>query len=75
MNRNILPNMTNVVLSYVRRINKSGHRVKRAMEELTGEEGFGNPEMLKKFYAYQNYIKNNVNDYIIRDAIKVVMKY
>lgn len=59
----------------MRRISKSGHAVKKAMEILTGDEEFGNPEMLKKFYSYQSYLKNNVNDYIIRDAIKVVMKY
>lgn len=30
---------------------------------------------MKQFYAYQNYLKNNVNDYIIREAIKAVMDY
>ena len=30
---------------------------------------------MKKFYAYQNYLKNNVNDFIIREAVKAVMSY
>ena len=30
---------------------------------------------MKKFYAYQNYLKNNVNDFIIREAIRAVMNH
>ena len=30
-NRNIIPNMTNVILSYVRRVNKSGKEVKKVL--------------------------------------------
>ena len=28
---------------------------------------------MKKFYAYQNFLKNNVNDFIIRNGIKALM--
>ena len=33
-NRNILPNMTNVILSYMRRVNRSGGAVLKMMESL-----------------------------------------
>lgn len=74
-NRNILPNMSNVVLSYLRRVNKSGQEVMKALELSFGHDLEGNQYKMKRFYAYQNYLKTNVNDYIIRDAIKVVMKH
>lgn len=67
--------MSNVVLSYLRRVNKSGHEVLKALEIIFGDDQELNHEKMKKFYAYQNYLKTNVNDYIIRDAIKVVMKH
>ena len=30
---------------------------------------------MKQFYAYQNYLKNNVNDYIIREAVRAIMNH
>ena len=30
---------------------------------------------MKKFYAYQNYLKNNVSDFIIREAVKAIMTH
>jgi hypothetical protein len=74
-NRNILPNMSNVVLSYCRRVNKSGQEVMKALKLVFGDDPEGNHYKMKRFYAYQNYLKTNVNDYIIRDAIKVVMRH
>ena len=28
---------------------------------------------MKKFYSYQSFLKNNVNDFIIRNGIKALM--
>lgn len=39
-NRNILPNMTNVVLSYMRRVNRSGKAVQHALRRYYRENGY-----------------------------------
>ena len=64
--------MTNVLLSFIRRVNKSGEEVRRVFEDrgVTDIE-----ESMRKFYAYQLFIKNNVTDFIIREAVRVIMNY
>jgi hypothetical protein len=52
-NRNVLPNNLNLILSFIRRINKSGKYVERIIQKLNGDENF----TTKKFYAYQTYLK------------------
>jgi hypothetical protein len=52
-NRNILPNNLNLILSFIRRINKSGKFVEKIIQKLKGDENF----TTKKFYAYQSYLK------------------
>ena len=52
-NRNVLPNNLNLILSFIRRINKSGKYVERIIQKLNGDENI----TTKKFYAYQTYLK------------------
>lgn len=66
--------MNNVILSYIRRINRSGKQVRKVLGAYIGEQQNSNKK-IKQFYAYQNYLKNNVNDYIIREAVKAIMNH
>ena len=66
--------MNNVLLSYIRRLNRSGRTVEKVIKMLS-ENPWEVDAKLKKFYAYQNYLKNNANDFIIREAIKGLMNH
>ena len=67
--------MNNVLLSYVRRSSRSQKAVEKVIRKLLTSDSISIESKIKKFYAYQNYLKNNVNDFIIREAVKAVMTH
>lgn len=71
--RNILSNNTNLILSLVRRPSKSQGLVSGIISGLNRELGAGYNE--RGFYSYQNYIKENVNDYRNKNAIQAIIAH
>jgi hypothetical protein len=69
--RNILSNNTNLILSLIRRQSKSQRRVGIIISKLNAELGCA--FTLQRYYSYQTYIKENVNDYRNKNAIQVIM--
>lgn len=55
--RNLLPNIINMIVSYIRRINKSGKMVQRIIQKCHGGSKFS----AKKFYSYQAYLKESTS--------------
>lgn len=71
--RNILSNNTNLILSLIRRPSKSQHRVGAIINQLNAE--LGHRYTLQRYYSYQTYIKENVNDYRNKNAIQVIVSH
>lgn len=72
-NRNVLPNNNNLILSYIRRINKSGRIVEKIINKLVGKNHSN--YTTKKFYNYQKYLKDNCNDFVNKEAIFAMISY
>jgi len=70
-NRNIIPNIACNILSFLRRINRSGKIVDKIINTAKGsEEG---KVSAKKFYAYQHFLKENLTDFKGKDVIEVLI--
>lgn len=70
-NRNILPNNVNLLLSYIRRVNKSGKTVAKIISHLTEDPSFS----AKKFYSYQKYVKENTPFHKTKNSIQEVTEF
>lgn len=68
--RNILPNIINLIVSYIRRVNKSGRVVKRIIEKF-GLRRYS----LKKFYSYQLYLKEAISDFNTKNLLHLVITF
>lgn len=68
--RNILPNVINLLVSYIRRINKSGKIVKKIIEKF-GDSRYD----VKKFYSYQLYLKEAITDYNTRNILHLIITF
>lgn len=68
--RNILPNAINLILSFIRRINKSGRIAKKIIEKL----GKGRYDV-KKYYSYQAYLKDVITSYTSKNILHLVIDF
>jgi hypothetical protein len=68
--RNILPNITNLIVSYIRRINKSGKVTKKIISKFKDDR-----YTVKRFYAYQIYLKSAINDYTSKNILHLIVTY
>jgi hypothetical protein len=67
-NRNIIPNIACNILSFIRRVNRSGpslEKILASLEQKSGEK----ISTVKKFYAYQHFLKETYSDFKGKDAI------
>jgi hypothetical protein len=67
-NRNVLPNNVSLILCFIRRVKKSGRMVERILARLAPEGNFS----MKRFYAYQHYLKENCTDFKWKEGISVL---
>lgn len=68
--RNILPNAINLILSFIRRVNKSGKIVKKMIEKF-GDSHYS----LKKYYSYQSYLKDSITNYTSKNILHLVITF
>jgi hypothetical protein len=68
--RNILPNAINLILSFIRRVNKSGKLVEKIIDKL-GEGDYS----LKKYYSYQSYLKDAITNYTSKNILHLVTSF
>lgn len=68
--RNILPNVINLVVSYIRRINKSGRMVNRIISHLGASD-----DKVKKFYSYQLYLKEAISDFNTKNILHLILTF
>jgi len=69
-NRNILPNIINLIVSYIRRINKSKKIVKKILHKYKD-----NRYNLKRFYAYQIYLKSAISGYTSKNILHLIITF
>ena len=67
----MLPNNLNILLSYIRRINKSGHIVQKIIDRLDQGKSY----TAKKFYSYQAYLKEQVPFHKTKHTLKRITEY
>lgn len=59
-NRNIIPNIVNQILSYIQKKNKSLEMTEKIFEKYNTS----NEWSVKRFYLYQNMLKNKISHYV-----------
>jgi hypothetical protein len=69
-NRNILPNIINLIVSYIRRINKSKKIVKKILQKYKDDR-----YTLKRFYSYQIYLKSAISIYTSKNILHLVITF
>jgi hypothetical protein len=67
----VLPNNLNLLLSYVRRVNKSGRMVEKIIKKLDE----GKIYTSKKFYSYQAYLKEQIPFHKTKHTLKEITEY
>lgn len=71
-NKNVLPNNIHLVLSYIRRINKSGRVVTSILEKFSNEKKLYSQ---KKFFSYHAYIKERTANIRYNDIIEGILNH
>ena len=69
-NRNILPNIINLIVSYISRINKSKKIVKKILHKYRDDR-----YSLKRFYAYQIYLKSAISGYTSKNILHLIVTF
>jgi len=69
-NRNIIPNVIRLIISFIQKKGKSECIVKKLMEK------WGCPETytIKRFYMYQNMVKTLLNSYVNEETLRFLVQ-
>ena len=67
-----MPNNIHLVLSYIRRINKSGRVVTSILEKFPNERGVYSQ---KKFFSYQAYMKERMGNIRYNDILEGILSH
>ena len=69
-NRNIIPNVIRLIISFIQKKGKSERIVKNLLEK------WESPSVcsLKRFYLYQNMVKNKLNSYVNEETIRLLVQ-
>lgn len=62
----------NLILSYIRRVNRSGSKVDAIINKIAKQ---GEKYNAKMFYSYQAYIKNNIYHLVNKNALRNVVNF
>ena len=69
-NRNIIPNVIRLIISFIQKKGKSERIVKNLLEKWS----IPSRCTLKRFYLYQNMVKNKLNSYVNEETIRFLVR-
>lgn len=69
-NRNVVPNIIRLILSFIQKKGKSSKIVQKLFEKQATEKGWS----IKRFYLYQNMIRGKMNNYVNEETLKELVR-
>lgn len=69
-NRNVVPNIIRLVLSFIQKKGKSCSIVEKLLKRSGVEKGWN----IKRFYLYQSMIRGKMNNYVNEETLKNLVK-
>jgi hypothetical protein len=69
-NRNIMPNIVNQILSFIQKKNKSMGTTEKIFAKYNARSEWS----VKRFYLYQNMLKNKISHYVNEETMKIFMR-